>query len=403
MSSPTTIDPRTFRSVLGHFPTGVAVITAAVDGAPVGMAVGSFTSVSLDPPLVAFLPDRGSATFPLIRQAGSFCVNVLSGEQESVCRSFAAKGSDKYAGIAWQPAGSGAPILDGAVAWIDCDIDTIHDAGDHLIVLGRVRELTADTDRRPLLFFQGGYGRFASPSRSAPAEPDLLDHLRLLDAARPEMERVAAELQMECLALGCIRDEIVILGSAGTPRHGSQADRIGQRTPFVAPLGTLFVRTEDEAQVRRWVSPAGTSPRNAKQAARFRVLATRARERGFSIVLDTPAQVALEATAGGASSDPDRLAALRISTSDLDPDGYETDIANGHDHAVRHLSVPVRAANGEVVLALSLYGLPRRSSDENIGQWTERLSIAANVVASSLGSRPFGSPPLHPSRKVRTA
>jgi DNA-binding IclR family transcriptional regulator len=201
---------------------------------------------------------------------------------------------------------------------------------------------------------------------------------------------------MECLALGRIQDEIVILGSAGTPRHASRGDRIGQRTPFVAPLGTLFVRTEDEAQVQRWVSPAGTSPRTAKQAARFRAQAARASERGFSIVLDTPAQVALEATAGGASSDPDRRAAPRISTSDLDPDGYETDIATGHHYAVRHLSVPARGADGEVVLALSLYGLPRRSSAESIGQWTERLSIAANMVASSLGSRPFESPPLHP-------
>jgi flavin reductase (DIM6/NTAB) family NADH-FMN oxidoreductase RutF/DNA-binding IclR family transcriptional regulator len=389
MTCPTAIDPRTFRSVLGHFPTGVAVITAiGLDGGPVGMAVGSFTSVSLDPPLVAFLPDRGSTSFPRISEAGSFCVNVLAGDQESVCRSFAAKGSDKYAGISWRPAGSGAPVLDGAVAWIDCDIDTIHEAGDHLIVIGRVRELEAETDLRPLLFFQGGYGRFTSPSRSAPAEPDLLEHLRLLDAARPAMEQVAAELDMECLALARIRDEIVILGSAGKPRRGVPSDRIGQRTPFVAPLGTLFVRTQDDEQLQRWISPEGVRSRTADEAERFEALTARAHARGWSIVLDSPGQVALEATAGGAAGDPDREEALRISTGELDIDGYEADVSSGKTYAVRHLSVPVRGPGGEVVLALSLYGLPRPCSAEDIERWCQRLAVAAEAIGQSFPARP---------------
>lgn len=389
MNSPAAIDSHTFRSVLGHFPTGVAAITAVgADGAPVGMAVGSFTSVSLDPPLVAFLPDRGSTTFPRIRQAGSFCVNVLAGDQESVCRSFAAKGSDKYAGISWRPAGSGAPMIDGAVAWIDCDIDTIHDAGDHFIVVGRVRELKAETDRRPLLFFQGGYGRFSSPSRSAPAEPDLLEQLRLLDAARPEMERVATELDMECLAHVRIRDAIVILGSAGKPRRGLPSERIGQRTPFVAPLGTLFVSLDDELEVQRWVSPEGIAPRTDGEAEQFRAQAARAQQRGWSLVLDTPGQVALEATVGGGSTDPDLPEALRILTGQLNVEGYEAEVTPGHEYAVRHLIVPVRAAGGEVVLNLSLYGLPRRCSAEDIEAWRARLSAAAESVARALPPRP---------------
>jgi len=389
MNSPAEIDSHSFRSVLGHFPTGVAAITAVgADGAPVGMAVGSFTSVSLDPPLVAFLPDRGSTTFPRIRQAGSFCVNVLAGDQESVCRSFAAKGSDKYAGISWRPAGSGAPMIDGAVAWIDCDIDTIHDAGDHFIVVGRVRELQAETDRRPLLFFQGGYGRFSSPSRSAPAEPDLLEQLRLLDAARPEMERVATDLDMECLAHARIRDAIVILGSAGKPRRGLPSERIGQRTPFVAPLGTLFVRIDDELEVQRWVSPEGIPPRTDAEAEQFRAQAARAQRRGWSLVLDTPGQVALEATVGGGSADPDLPEALRILTDQLNIEGYEAEVIPGHEYAVRHLIVPVRAAGGEVVLNLSLYGLPRRCSAEDIETWRARLSAAAESVARALPPRP---------------
>lgn len=155
-------DARRFRDVLGHFPTGVAAVTAIdADGCPTGMTVGSFTSVSLDPPYVAFLPDKGSSSFPKIRAAGSFCVNVLSADQEHICRNFAAKGTDKFQGSPWRPAPSGSPVLEGTVAWIDCDIEVIHEAGDHYIVIGRVRELGHHPEIRPLVFFQGGFGQFS--------------------------------------------------------------------------------------------------------------------------------------------------------------------------------------------------------------------------------------------------
>ncbi|MGQ0483238.1 MAG: flavin reductase family protein [Pseudonocardia sp.] len=166
MNSRNGVDPRQFREVLGNYPTGVAVVTAiAEDGRPVGMAVGSFTSVSLDPPLVAFLPDRSSTSFPRIRTAASFCVNVLAADQEALCRGFAVRGGDKFAGVSWAPARSGAPRLDGVAAWIDCDFESITEAGDHYIVLGRVRELHAPGDRPPLVFFRGGYGHFTAFER----------------------------------------------------------------------------------------------------------------------------------------------------------------------------------------------------------------------------------------------
>jgi flavin reductase (DIM6/NTAB) family NADH-FMN oxidoreductase RutF len=158
---PAPFDSATFRQVLGHFPTGVTVVTAATANGPVGLAVGSFASVSLEPPLVAFFPDRSSSSWPHIQTAGSFCVNILAEDQEVVCRRFASKGDDKFAGLGWKPAGSGAPLLDGVLAWIDCDIDSVADAGDHFCVMGRVRDLGVGQDGGPLLFFRGGYGRFA--------------------------------------------------------------------------------------------------------------------------------------------------------------------------------------------------------------------------------------------------
>ena len=154
-------DAARFRQVLGHFPTGVTVVTAASqDGPPSGMAVGSFTSVSLDPPLVAFLPAKTSTSWPRIRDAGSFCVNILAEDQEHICRVFAGKADDKFEGLGWHRGHNVAPILSDVLAWIACDIDAVHEAGDHYIVVGLVRELEIVHEGRPLVFFRGGYGRF---------------------------------------------------------------------------------------------------------------------------------------------------------------------------------------------------------------------------------------------------
>lgn len=157
------IDPQWFRTVLGQYPTGVCAITAMDrDGRVSGMAVGSFTSVSLNPPLVAFLPDRSSTSWPKIESTGKFCVNVLSDQQLGVCKRFASKAEDKFAGLAYQLSDNGSPILEGVVAWIDCDLHSVQDAGDHYIVIGAVRELQIESEGSALLFYRGGYGGFAS-------------------------------------------------------------------------------------------------------------------------------------------------------------------------------------------------------------------------------------------------
>lgn len=149
-----------FRQVLGHFPTGVTVVTAEGDEGPVGMAVGSFFSVSLEPPLVGFCPGKSSGSWPVIESSGSFCVNILAEDQEDVCRTFAMSGEDKFGGVGWSRAGSGSPLLNDVLAWIDCDVDAVHDAGDHYIVVGAVRRLEVAREGKPLVFFRGGYGSF---------------------------------------------------------------------------------------------------------------------------------------------------------------------------------------------------------------------------------------------------
>ncbi|MFT4230314.1 MAG: flavin reductase family protein [Microbacterium sp.] len=157
-------DARYFRDVLGNFPTSVvAIATVDPDGEPVGMVVGSFTSVSLDPPLVAFLADEGSSTLPRILARGRFCANVFAGEQEALSRRMAKRGADRFSGVAWHPSPLGNPIIDGVVAWVDCEIDRTVGLGDHTLVVGRVAQLRAETPgATPLLFFRGEYGNYHS-------------------------------------------------------------------------------------------------------------------------------------------------------------------------------------------------------------------------------------------------
>ena len=156
-----TIDSARFRQVLGHFATGIVIVTGMDGDEPVGLTAQSFTSVSLDPPLVGFLPAKSSTSWPRVEKGGGFCVNILSAEQEDVCRAFATSGADKFRGLGWKPGPSGSPVLEDVLGWIDCKMDTIHEAGDHLIVIGRVLELhVADDHPGPLLFYRGGYGRF---------------------------------------------------------------------------------------------------------------------------------------------------------------------------------------------------------------------------------------------------
>lgn len=150
-----------FRDVLGHYCSGVTVITAMHGDAPVGFACQSFQSLSLDPPMVSFAPAKTSTTWPRIRRSGRFAANVLAEGQHDLCRRFAVSGGDKFGGIRWRAGRSGSPILEGALAWIDCEIAEEVDAGDHVIVLGRVVELASNGGSRPLLFYRGKFGALA--------------------------------------------------------------------------------------------------------------------------------------------------------------------------------------------------------------------------------------------------
>jgi len=154
---------RQFRDVLGRFASGVTVVTAISGGEPVGLTCQSFSSVSLNPPLVLFIPSKTSRAWPLIQRSGKFCVNFLADGQADVSNVMASRGVDKFADVAWKPAPeSGSPLLEGTLGYVDCQIHTVHEAGDHYIVVGRVLDLVLGDGEKPLLFFQGKYASTGS-------------------------------------------------------------------------------------------------------------------------------------------------------------------------------------------------------------------------------------------------
>ncbi|WP_103356034.1 flavin reductase [Amycolatopsis sp. CA-128772] len=385
MSEP--IDPQHFRHVLGHLPTGVAAVTSCSEtGEPVGMTVGSFLSVSLSPPLVAFLPGKQSGTAAKILRHGRFCVNVLGAHQEPASRAFATAGDRKFDGLDWTPSPSGLPRLEDAVAWIECTVEAVHDAGDHDIVIGRVTGLDATGPSLPLVFFQGGYGRFAPLSLAAAGEPDLVEHLRLVDVARPVMEQVAERNGVECLASATVGDEIVLLATAGTPAGGRTYSRVGQRLPHIPPLGTALVAWSEPA-TQAWIARAGASLSSGRSGDPQH-LVDRVRERGWSVATWSDSLRKLETSVDETTLKgltPHGRRAVRHLIEQLGSEHEPDDLHDPSRHYhIRSVSVPVFDARRQVVMQLTVDGLPPGAGQADVHRYVTQLQDAAERVSGAL-------------------
>jgi flavin reductase (DIM6/NTAB) family NADH-FMN oxidoreductase RutF len=375
------MDPSWFRRVLGQYPTGVCVVTATEsDGRRAGFVVGSFSSVSLNPPLVAFFPDKGSTSWPRIHGVGSFCVNILGAGQEHICRNFASRKEDKFAGIAFREAESGSPIIAEAVAWIDCDLESVTEAGDHYIVLGRVRGLDVESSALPLLFFQGGYGRFSPLSLAADGR-GLAKQLRDVDLVRTEMEGIAADVPgTRCNASALVDDEIVVLASAGV-LGTARATFVGERLPFMPPLGRVFAAWMDDGQVANWLKHLSSADERRNEHECLAAV----RRHGFSAIRRTDAWHELEAARASLAADPTAMdrADLHGKIQQL---GHEAVVlAPEVKTDIGVIRVPVFGPDGAVAMQLSVYGLPTETAavDASI----ERIRAAGRRATELLGGR----------------
>ena len=377
------ISAGSFRETLGHYPTGVAVVTAiGADGAPAGMVVGSFTSVSLDPPLVAFLPTKDSGSWARISTAKSWCVNVLAADQEDVCRRFASRVPDKFEGTSWTAAPNGSPILDGVVAWIECEPHDVVDGGDHWIVLGRVSQLGVRRRTLPLLFFQGGYGRFTPAALVAPASPEVLQAVRVAEAMRDRIDALAATYHVDCSLLTKVGQEAVFVLTAD---HSPNAARVsvGHHVPIVPPLGSVYLVDADEEEVRSWLDAA--PGQNEAVRARLRANLTTVRERGYSLSLAQQGltermSLVSDYSEHGLPEHARRFKQLIADTAEL----YEPEIVDGRTYSLHSIVVPVPTPTGTPPIALRMANLPTDAETSLVRRWIEDLQATARAAAGQL-------------------
>lgn len=383
-------DGARFREVLGSYPTGVAIVTCTDDhGMPAGMVIGTFTSVSLDPPLIGFLPMKTSRTFARMRGSPTFCVNILAADQQAVCQHFASPAEDKFSALAWHPSPAGNPVLDGVVAWIDCDYTSVNEVGDHYIVLGGVLDMQLERDTAPLLFFQRGYGRFSPGPLVAAAERGTIEAVQLAEIGRDQMQAVAAELNAECSLIAAVGGDVVYVAVENQSPHWRLRSRLGFRVPCAPPLGPLFVGHPGAPDDAEWLERLGRADQETQDSARAQL--ERVRSRGWSIALqgqdddeNLEEMVALYSNPHRTPGQERRLLAAAKARAGLHEPAELQDDAT---YDVRHLSVPVRDAARQVVLVLRLSALPPAASLGQIRQWLARLQLAADSVERAIAAR----------------
>jgi flavin reductase (DIM6/NTAB) family NADH-FMN oxidoreductase RutF/DNA-binding IclR family transcriptional regulator len=372
----TPLAARDFRRALGQYPTGVAVITARQDdGTPVGMVVGTFTSVSLDPPLVGFLPDRTSTTWPLIRAAGRFCVNVLGAGQEHVCRAFVTKADDRFDVHGAGDTAGGSPRLAGTVLWIDCDVDAVLPAGDHDMVLGRVRDLGVPEDAGlPMLFVRGGYGSPQLPSIQT-ERPEFADQLRLADLVRPEAEAVSRDLGLECLVSAAVGNSVVSLAAAGIgTAPGGSDTRVGTAFPLAAPIAPLFVAWAGTVEQMAWLDRGRRLTGTTDPALAMAELEA-VRSLGYQVTTGQQDAELFERSVVDHDR-PDGVAEVLRRMQERAP---EPRLHTPFDQLteVTSLAAPVRDRDGRVVLALHLMGFSGTESPDRLHACLDRLLAGA--------------------------
>lgn len=388
----TPVDRGLFREVMGHYPTGVAVVTGRADnGELLALVVGTFGSVSLDPPLVSFMPMKTSKTFAKLRECASLCINIVGGEQEELVSTLARRWENKFDGIDWFPSPSGDPVLADSVAWIDTRITDTVEAGDHWIVLCAVADMAVTNPVAPLIFFQGGYGSFVGTSLMARMEHRLLSAIREADCARTAVEDLAHDIGCEVTVYTAVgRDEMATVLSASAPGVDPE-NGLAQRVPIVPPIGDSLVFDLPPEDQERWLAKAHGVEEPGRQLYRDRLDFVRAH--GFLLSF-LPRE-------GGAAYEGMRDATHRYANGRLTPaqerNIRERVVESAVDYTLRDLEeeetydigsvvLPVRDRAGGYTRTLRLGQLPRRVSGTRVREWIARAEEVVDILELGGGS-----------------
>ncbi|OYO14311.1 flavin oxidoreductase [Enemella evansiae] len=387
------LDPTLLRDVLGHYPTGVVLVTGvAPDGEQLAMVVGTFTAVSLEPPLVAFLPMRSSRTFARLQECASLCINVLAGDQEEICRAVASRRVQKFEGLDWFPSPSGDPVLTGSVAWMDVRLESTIDAGDHWIAMCRVADLAVHNPVAPLIFFQRGYGSFVIPSLVARRDDGIIAAVQSASVARNELQRLAHSIGCEVSLLTAVnRDELAAVASAVGPGV-SAAEGLGERVPMVPPIGDTYMCHASAEDRAYWLAKANDAPEDQRQVFTDRLEFCRRNGylmsflppgRGEGAYADLHHAAHLYATG---RLTPAQERDMRASIHSSQVDYALRDLVDTEDYHVGSVVLPLGDSGEPANLTLRLAKLPYRSTGAQVREWIADARTTADRIATRLTS-----------------
>jgi flavin reductase (DIM6/NTAB) family NADH-FMN oxidoreductase RutF len=383
--APIHVDQKVFREVTGHYPTGVAVVTGQdAGGEALALVVGTFSSVSLDPPLVSFMPMKTSRSFERLRNCASLCINIVGGEQEREVLTIAQRWENKLDGIDWFRSPSGSPVLSDSIAWIDTHIEQVVEAGDHWIVLCAVDDMAVVNPVSPLIFFQGGYGSFVCTSLLARMDHEIHPAIHAAHGVRAEVEALATRIGCAVSVFTAVgTDEMVAVLQATGP--GVDGDfNLAQRIPMVPPIGDTYVFDLSAQEQQRWIAKLGKGDDTENRVHRERLAFVR--DNGY-LVSFLPAEgqdaytLMREATKTYETGRMTPLQERQIRESIRHtPVDYRTrEIEDAQSYDVGSLVLPVRDSDGRYTLTLRLAQLPLRVTGATVKRW---IADARAVVAA---------------------
>ncbi|UNK45676.1 flavin reductase family protein [Arthrobacter sulfonylureivorans] len=377
------LDYSTLREALGHHPTGVALITSLdSDGQALGMIVGTFTSVSVDPPLVGFFPMKSSRSFERIRESGFFTVNILAHDQEHVCRALMRRQPDKFEGLSWRPSAHGAPVLDDVVLSIDCDLAAVTEAGDHYLATGLVKDVQIHRPVAPLLQFQGGYGGFVPGSFVAPSDALVAESVSVVQGIRNGMEELANEANAEVTAYTKVGDHAVAVAIV-KGQGVSTPTVLGSKLPLAPPFGEVFLSGASQEDVDEWLARASTIGEDMAQVSLQRL--DHLRRHGWTgshsgLFRDNRLFPALE-DYGIEGVTPARHREIRKLLTEGVRDLQPPQPADGKAPGAS-LVAPIHNTAGRCEMMLRISHLPAMSGDE-IRIWGQQLKALAGQAGSA--------------------
>lgn len=389
MAAVTTFDPVSFREVMGHYPTGVVIVTAIhPDGEALAMIVGTFTSVSMEPPLVAFLPMKSSRTFVRLSECDSMCINVLTDDQEQVGRTIASRREKKLEGTDWSPCPSGAPMLHRSLAWLDVHLQEVIEAGDHHIALCAIDDMAVNNPKAPLIFFQGGYGGFAVPPLLARIDNDIIGAVQQASNARGVLASVATRHRCEATLLTVV-DKVELAAIATAVGEGvNPGNGLGMRVPIVPPIADVWVAELSREEQVDWLAKADVD--DATRAT-FEDRLAFAREHGYLMSFLPAGQLdpyrQLNAATHRYADDrvtPTTQREIRKSISEVSVSYQMRDIQPQEKYDVGMLVGTVHDPQGKPVRMLRLAQLPRQALGSTVLEWIEDLRATVGQLEKTL-------------------